>query len=181
MRFVRERMTIYDVGAQAGFYTLFFSRLVGPEGHVYAFEPCPMGGRDLLRHVEVNAIANVTILQVALSDEVGMMPFSMDRDTCMNGLVQESQLLVPTAPLDDFDYRPQLIKMDVEGGESRALLGSRQLMATVRPILFIALHGREQFECVTNILREFRYQKFSLHGTPIPGTPETDEIYALPT
>ena len=180
MRFVREGMTIYDVGAQAGFYTLFFSKLVGPDGHVYAFEPCPIGGRDLVRHIEVNAITNVTILQVAVSDAAAMTPFSIDRNTCMNGLVAESRLLVPTARLDDFAHKPQLIKMDVEGGESRALMGARRLIESARPILFIALHGCEQFECVTSILRDFRYDKFSLEGTPIPGTPETDEIYALP-
>jgi predicted methyltransferase len=31
-RFVKAGMTVYDVGAQAGFYTLFFSRLVGGGG-----------------------------------------------------------------------------------------------------------------------------------------------------
>ncbi len=62
----------------------------------------------------------------------------------------------------------------------KALLGARELLTNDRPILFVALHGREQFECVTAILREFRYDKFALDGTPIIGTPETDEIYALP-
>lgn len=180
MRFVREGMSIYDVGAQAGFYTLFFSKLVGSAGHVYAFEPCPIGGRGLVRHVEINRLANVTILQVAVSDEAAMMPFSIDRDTCTNGLSSESCLLVPTARLDDFGYRPQLIKMDVEGGESRALMGARRIIQSEKPILFVALHGREQFECVTAILREFHYDKFALDGSPIVGTPETDEIYAMP-
>jgi FkbM family methyltransferase len=180
MCFVREGMTIYDVGAQAGFYTLFFSKLVGPSGHVYAFEPCPLGGRDLVQHIGVNRLENVTILQVAVSDQRGLSPFSIDRHSCMNSIATQSQLLVPSARLDDFDYRPALIKMDVEGGESKALLGARHLFQEAKPILFVALHGREQFECVTAILREFHYAKFALDGTPIRGTPETDEIYALP-
>jgi len=180
MRFVRQGINIYDVGAQAGFYTLFFSQLVGPTGHVYAFEPCPIGGRDLVHHVEINHLVNVTILQVAVSDEDALTPFSIDRGTCKNGLTSESLLLVPTVRLDDLAYRPQLVKMDVEGGESRVLMGARRLVESEKPILFIALHGREQFESVTAILREFRYDKFALDGTPIAGTPETDEIYAMP-
>ncbi len=180
MRFVREGMSVYDVGAQAGFYTLFFSRLVGPTGHVYAFEPCPIGGRDLVRHVEINNLLNVTILQVAVSDQAALMPFSVDRGSCMNGLTGESLLLVPTARLDDFAHHPQLIKMDVEGGESKALMGARHLLETEKPILFVALHGREQFELVTALLRELHYDKFTLDGMSVPGTPETDEIYALP-
>jgi FkbM family methyltransferase len=180
MRFTRKQMIIFDVGAQAGFFTLFFSRLVGPNGRVYAFEPCPIGGRDLVRHVEINQLGNVTILQVAVSDDSGMKPFSIDRDSCMNGLVGGSGLLVQTSRLDDFPYRPQLIKIDIEGGESKALMGARRLIQQERPILFVALHGREQFESVTAILKEFRYTKFTLEGTQIVGTPDTDEIYALP-
>jgi hypothetical protein len=139
-----------------------------------------LGGRDRLQHIGVNRLQNVTILQVAVSDEAGMVPFSIDRHSCMNGIAAQSQLLVPSVKLDDFDHRPSLIKMDVEGGESRALIGARRLFHEAEPILFVALHGREQFECVTAILREFHYNKFALDGTPIRGTPETDEIYALP-
>src|SRR5688572_27975846 len=36
-RFVRPGMTVFDIGANAGFYTLAFSRLVGEEGRVWAF------------------------------------------------------------------------------------------------------------------------------------------------
>lgn len=32
MPFIKPGMTIFDIGAQAGFYTLLFSRLVGPSG-----------------------------------------------------------------------------------------------------------------------------------------------------
>ena len=83
-----------------------------------------------------------------------------------NGLVAQSRLLVPTARLDDFVHKPHLIKMDVEGGESKALMGARRLIESARPILFVALQGREQVECVTAILRDFRYEKFSLEGNP---------------
>jgi hypothetical protein len=109
-----------------------------------------------------------------------MMPFTVDRGTCMNRLTEESSLMVPTARLDDFAYHPSIIKMDVEGGESRVLLGARRLIESEKPVLFIALHGREQFEAVTDLLHEFHYDKFSLNGMSIPGIPETDEIFALP-
>src|SRR5580698_11236472 len=38
-RRIRPGMTVYDIGANAGFYTLLFSRLVGATRTVYAFEP----------------------------------------------------------------------------------------------------------------------------------------------
>ena len=38
---VVARMTVLDIGAQSGFYSLLLSRLVGGEGRVFAFEPFP--------------------------------------------------------------------------------------------------------------------------------------------
>src|SRR5271155_1636955 len=52
--FVRSGLVAYDVGAQAGFYSLLFSRLAGPTGTVYAFEPCAYEARYLLDHVRMN-------------------------------------------------------------------------------------------------------------------------------
>ena len=31
--------TVLDIGANIGYFTILASRLVGPEGHIFAFEP----------------------------------------------------------------------------------------------------------------------------------------------
>src|SRR4051794_37935389 len=61
-RFVRPGMTVYDIGANAGFYTLFFSSLVGDTGRVFAFEPCPYAARFLIDHVQMNGLSNVRVI-----------------------------------------------------------------------------------------------------------------------
>jgi hypothetical protein len=48
--------------------------------------------------------------------------------------------------LDDFVYRqgnppPQVVKMDIEGGEVLALPGMARLLAEARPLLLMELHG----------------------------------------
>src|SRR5437868_6376075 len=48
---VRSGDVVYDLGANAGFYTLLASRLVGDDGHVYAFEPNPENLHYLNEHV----------------------------------------------------------------------------------------------------------------------------------
>lgn len=53
-RLARPGMTIFDVGANAGFYTMAFSRLVGAKGRVYAFEPFAENVANLLKHVAIN-------------------------------------------------------------------------------------------------------------------------------
>jgi hypothetical protein len=49
----------YDIGANAGFFTLLFSRLVGESGSVVAFEPLPANLRFLRQHLAKNDVRNV--------------------------------------------------------------------------------------------------------------------------
>ena len=50
-RFVRSGMTVLDVGAHHGLYTLLASKKVGPTGKVFAFEPSQRERRVLRRHL----------------------------------------------------------------------------------------------------------------------------------
>ena len=62
-------MTVYDVGAQAGFYTLMVSRIVGDSGQVFAFEPSVREARYLIEHVRLNQLRNVRIVQAAVGSQ----------------------------------------------------------------------------------------------------------------
>ena len=55
------RTRVLDIGAQSGFYSLLLSRLVGPNGMVFAFEPLPASFRILEENMRMNKIQNVTI------------------------------------------------------------------------------------------------------------------------
>lgn len=48
-----------DIGAHIGYYTLLASKLVGPGGHVYAFEPSP----GVYGRLEKNLVRNDTTLR----------------------------------------------------------------------------------------------------------------------
>ena len=85
-RIVRPGMTVYDIGAQAGFYTLLCSRLVGDAGRVIAFEPSISEARYLLEHVRINQLANVSIVQAAVGASPSLSGFSSDRAICQNRL-----------------------------------------------------------------------------------------------
>jgi FkbM family methyltransferase len=58
-----------DVGAHIGYYTLLAARLVGPQGHVYAFEPSPGSYRGLRTNVGLNGLDNVTALELAVGEQ----------------------------------------------------------------------------------------------------------------
>src|ERR1035441_6724268 len=57
---IRPGMTVFDIGAHVGHYTLLAARIVGPTGRVYAFEPEPENFALLKRNVELNGYKNVT-------------------------------------------------------------------------------------------------------------------------
>jgi FkbM family methyltransferase len=179
---VRPGMTVYDIGAQAGYYTLCFSRLVGDNGRVFAFEPFADNIRNLLEHVRMNGLRNVRIVQAAVAGCTGLQGFSADRGACQNTLAdEENALIVPTVSLDSVSLPlPDLIKMDIEGGESEALRGSRRILSERRPILLIALHSSEHGGFCTGFLRSLGYKVLSLSEQPLEHSLFDDEVYALP-
>lgn len=182
-KLVRPGMTLYDVGAHSGFYTLLFSRLTGTRGMVYSFEPCAQNAGFLLRHIQLNELSNVRIVQAALADTSGLHPMSVDYNSYQNRLCAEEQtpLLVPTITLDAFEATPpDLIKIDVEGAEGKMLRGARRILSEARPALFLALHGQEQRQECEALLRDAGYGLYALDGSQLDGPILTDEIVALP-
>ena len=56
---VQPGMTVVDVGAHVGFYTLLAARLVGTNGRVYAFEPNPEVYNILVRNIQINGYQDI--------------------------------------------------------------------------------------------------------------------------
>ena len=182
-RFVRPGMTIFDIGAQAGFYTLLFSRLTGPSGTVYAFEPCAYEAHYLLDHIRMNGLRNVRVIQAAVWAASGLGALTVDRGQTQNAIsgFTDSILQVPTLSLDGLNLPPpNLIKMDVEGAESAVLEGAKRTLEHHRPVVFVALHGAEQRRACAEFLQASNYELYELDGTPLADDARTDEIYALP-
>ena len=65
----------YDIGANAGFFSLLGSKCVGEKGHVFAFEPLPENIGAVRSQVQVNNLTNCTVVEAAVSDSVGHVRF----------------------------------------------------------------------------------------------------------
>lgn len=187
LQFVRSGMTVYDIGAQAGFYSLFFSNLVSHKGIVYAFEPFPDNVGNLLRHLKVNQIKNLRIYMMALGSKNGFSNFSIDRGSTENRIVEDEKSFL-TVPCHSLDHLigsgellpPSLIKMDVEGHESEVLKGGEEVLRKYRPIVFLALHGLKQQTFCLPFLRKLDYSLYDISGHVIGEGIMADEVYALP-
>lgn len=142
--------TVYDIGANIGAHTVLLSRLVGPEGLVYAFEPNP-GLLGPLR-LTVAGLPNTVLHELALSDQDGSATLFVPEDASMASLADwtvdrgaeagsshtlhcalrrlDSLLPDGSAPCPDF------IKCDVEGAELRVFTGAaRTLNRPEAPII----------------------------------------------
>lgn len=144
---VRPNTVFYDVGANVGFYTLLSSVLVG-EGKVFAFEPLLRNLEYLKRHIALNQIQNVEVLELAIADENSTALFEIEPTGSMGCLSSGGQVRVQTASLDFLLAQgkilpPNYIKVDIEGAELRALKGAEQCIRQYRPEIFLATHGPE--------------------------------------
>lgn len=183
---VRPGMVACDIGANAGFYTLALARLVGTRGAVYAFEPLAENAANILDHLRLNRCSNTTLYQVAVSDQEGLSAFQVAQNNSMGHLGESGAYWVPTVALDTLIESgklppPDIVKMDVEGAESRVLEGAVKLLGMRKTVWVIALHGAEQRLKVGNMLSGHGYRMHRLDGSEIvAGNIDTDEIYALP-
>jgi FkbM family methyltransferase len=153
---VRPGDTVLDVGANIGLFTDRFSRLVGPDGRVIAFEPHPAYARDLSRIASTRG--NVTLIAAAVSDAPGTAQLSVPGmsagpNRTMGSLQprpnsEHGELIeVPTTTLDAETAsatRVRLLKLDVEGHEHEALLGARQLLRREHPVILLEAEQRHR-------------------------------------
>lgn len=188
-RVVRPGMVVWDVGANAGVYTMLFSRLVAESGAVMAFEPLPSNCDNLISHIRVNDLSNVTVFSVAVSDRKGMNGFSIASSNSMGAITgKSSSLMVSTIPLDSLVVEekyavPDLIKVDVEGAEGLVLDGSREILSIARTKWVVSLHSKEHADLCEERFRVHRYRLLTLGGSLIPGPLRESgltDIYAVP-
>jgi FkbM family methyltransferase len=168
---IEKGMTVIDIGAMIGLYTLKFSSLVGSSGHVYSFEPEPLAADFLHKNVKINQCSNVTIIQKAVADKKGASSFVTSRSLALGpvgGFLRSDQhlgdLSVDVLTLDDFFSElnwpsVDLIKMDIDGAEILALRGMKELSQRNPDLKLImefdprwAAYVAASFEEITNLL-----------------------------
>jgi FkbM family methyltransferase len=176
-----EGATFWDVGAHIGYHSLCFAALAGPGGRVFSFEPNPHNVERLRLHLERNpALAErITLTAAALSNADGeaSFQFSQNIDDGTSSGSHLADAMVPGEPwwYENFQSTPvptfradtllregrapapTVMKIDVEGAEQMVLEGMPELLARVRPLLFIEVHNITQMFHVQRILFKAGY------------------------
>lgn len=147
---LKEGQVVVDVGANQGATVMRAARAVGPRGRVIGLEPDPDNFARCQHHVRLNALDNVELVRVGLSDESrraalvspnaansGMKTVATgDRPDGVEIELRTLDALVLERGLDRID----VLKIDVEGLEPQVLRGGATTLARYRPILFIELN-----------------------------------------
>lgn len=147
--FLRPGMTVLDIGAHHGYYTLLASQRVGPNGRVLAFEPSPRERNRLNLHLRLNRCKNVSVESCALGDvdSAGELFLASRAESGFNSLRRPgvsgatTPVSVVVRRLDEVLLKQQIgsvdfMKLDVEGAELSVLKGARELLTRLpRPVI----------------------------------------------
>jgi FkbM family methyltransferase len=169
--------TFYDVGANAGFFTLVAARLVGAQGRCVAFDPLLGNIKTIREQVELNSLSHCVVVPEALGEHEGKASFFFLSAGVSQGHLgtnyhpgeQAIEVQVTTLDLAMSRYgAPHFVKMDVEGAEAQVLKGATKMLGTARPKWLIELHGTECEREVKRILAAHGYRFFDLNGQELP-------------
>ena len=148
---VRPGMVVYDVGANVGLFTLVAA---ARGARVHAFEPAPRNLHFLTAHLSRNGLADVvSVVEGAAGRASGTARFRSESTGLEGAIDPNGTLEVSVVALDEYPGPdPQVLKIDVEGGEADVLAGAARMIARSRPTIFLELHpGASEDGCRSSL------------------------------
>lgn len=143
--FLKPGQVVLDIGANIGYYTTLFSRLVGAQGRVYAFEPTPHTFKILQKNVLRNRCENTRVFKAGLSDKSGEAKIYVNAyNKGDNRIYATPGMRTVPIRLECYDTFPPLagqfidvVKMDIQGAEVLALRGMRRMLERCKPLMIV--------------------------------------------
>jgi FkbM family methyltransferase len=161
-RNVSRGMTVMDLGANYGYYTILMADLVGDTGKVFAFEPNPaavaaiglslrINNLDRRVSIDKRAIWNCSdehvtfhVPQIAATNARVVWPLDSRLPPSDAGTPDAGRVTIETVALDDLPIdKVSFVKADIEGAEERLWQGGRKFFERNPDIILIL-----EFNCV---------------------------------
>lgn len=180
---VQPGMTVIDVGANFGYYTLLMGEAVGATGRVLAVEPNPEAASLLQESVNLSGHgARTRLVPQALSASAGRAwlyaPHGEPKNASLVGqpdLPGGTTVEVATVTLDEVALgypKVDLVKIDAEGGEQGIVAGMQRLIARDRPLIVLEFNAARYAEpeaFLDGLLAHYGdARELSLHGDVVP-------------
>jgi len=140
---IKPGMTILDIGANIGFYSLLFSELAGETGKVYAFEPDPLNFSHLEDSVKVKK--NIISIQKAIGEKTEKLRLYYSEDLNVDHQtydIGEGRRFFEVESLSLDEYFPKdiaigLIKIDIQGYDYYALKGMDRILQESKKLIIL--------------------------------------------
>jgi FkbM family methyltransferase len=195
LEYLREGMTVFDVGANVGEMTLLFSRFV-VDGSIHAFEASSAAYKRLELVCDAAERRNIVFNHLALSDKNGFVRLHIYDDAHLSFNSQAVRPLKnygqdfepigveesPATTVDDYCESKKielidLLKIDVEGAEFQVMQGARQMLKSKRVRCLTFEFGQTTFDMgnspeeIETYLKEMNYKiRNIVKGDPVfPG------------
>src|SRR5439155_17057262 len=170
-----QRPVVWDIGASEGMYSLVAKALV-PQACVIAMEPLPRAFRRLIENIALNHF-DVEAIEAACSDRDG-------KDILFSTLTSSTEASLFNSEGENMHGSPvrvtkissvirdlllqstDLIKLDVEGAEGRALVGMGNYVAEFRPTILIEILTQDVAEQLSEIFRSLSYSYWDINDDP---------------
>ena len=196
--YLEKSDTVFDIGTNMGFYTVWMSRFIGPKGRIHCFEPDLQNFSRLKANIALNQLESITTTnQCAVSDINGWLNFTVGRDgenhICNIGV--DSGVEVKSISLDKYALslgieRITYMKIDVEGFELQVFKGAIELIEN-RKIDIIQLEINEQLNNAGTKVNDllyflenygynlYSYESVTMSLNPIHYTRERENYFAI--
>ncbi len=145
----KEGDVVIDAGAFLGETAVWFADSVGENGKVYSFEPSTQNMKGLEKNIKVNGLEHIiTTIPKGLLDENKKIKF-LTQSYSSSCSEQEGNVEIEVTTLDSFVNdnglsKVDIIKMDIEGAELKALKGAVEAIKKFKPTLAICAYHKPE-------------------------------------
>lgn len=174
LRWLRPGMTVIDIGANLGVYSLALARLVGPHGHVFAYEPASEPRTLLERSRAINRADNLHVIAAAASDRPrdGRLVLGASSElNSLEGSGPAENIRITALDAEDGSRgwsTVDFVKIDAEGEEERILDGGKSFFERHSPlVMFEVKAGNAINETLRSAFTRRGYNVYRL----VPGGP----------
>jgi FkbM family methyltransferase len=148
MENLREGMHVVDIGANLGYYALQEAKAIGPKGIVYAIEPVPHNYFLLKHNAVLNNLENIQVFNLAIGDKDESLSLFLGKTSNWASAIKtpttsNGKITVQSQRLDTFlkdKGKVDLVRMDVEGYETKIVEGMTETLKQKNLMLFIEFH-----------------------------------------
>jgi FkbM family methyltransferase len=168
----KKDIVIADVGANMGYYSMYFAKYYSPRSKIYAFEPSVSILDVLKKNISINHLDNVEIVEAACAENTGKVEFYISHnhhsssmiDYWGDNLASGTLTTVKSVSMDEFfenekrGVYPDLIKMDIEGAGVFALKGCTRCVKMKRPLILMESHTGAEDDAIGDLLRNNNYE-----------------------